>query len=212
METFLLVLAALFPIVNPPGTALIFLSLTRKASPQTRRWLARQVAINAFFIMAASFTVGALILKFFGISIPVLRVSGGFIVAVTGWRLLDEGSPKTAGDIETKGRADFAKQAFYPLTLPLTTGPGTITVMISIGLSHTVNFNTFEFFIATFAAAIVIAVAIYICFAYSDHVERVFGTASTDVLVRLTAFILFCLGVQIAWAGVSELVGTLQKT
>jgi multiple antibiotic resistance protein len=213
VEIFLLVLAALFPVVNPPGAGLIFLSMTRHASSQTRRSLARRVAVNAFFVMAVSLPVGALVLKIYGISIPVLRVAGGLIVAVAGWKLLNEGSPKSAEEISPEGRkSDFTDQAFYPLTLPLTTGPGTIAVMISLGLSRSAysdNGQDLQFFVATLLATMVIAFTIYFCFAYSDRVQRVLGVAGTDILVRLTAFILFCLGVQIIWTGASELLGTV---
>lgn len=213
METFLLMLAAIFPVVNPPGAALIFLSMTKHASPKTRRSLARRVAVNAFFVMAASLPIGSLILKIYGISIPVLRVAGGLVVAVAGWKLLNEGSPKTADDISPKERSkNYASQAFYPLTLPLTTGPGTIAVMISLGLSRSAYSGfpqDLEFFVASLLATIVIAVVIYICFAYSDRVEIMLGRGGTDIVVRLTAFILFCLGVQIIWTGGSELLGSV---
>jgi len=213
VETFLLVLAALFPVVNPPGSSLIFLSMTRGASPKIRHSLSRRVALNAFIIMIMSLLVGGLILKLYGISIPVLRVAGGLVVAATGWKLLNEGDPKTAGDeVASKGhKTDFMGLAFYPLTLPITTGPGTIAVMISLGLSRSAQQGDLQFFVAALAAAIVVAATIYVCFAYSDWIARVFGTVGTDVLVRLTAFILFCLGLQIVWSGVSELFGVLQK-
>ena len=94
LNTFLLVLAAIFPVVNPPGSALVFLGLTRGASPETRRLLAKRVARNSFFVLLCSLLLGALILEFYGISIPVLRVAGGLIVAVSGWKLLNEGSQK----------------------------------------------------------------------------------------------------------------------
>jgi multiple antibiotic resistance protein len=137
METFLLVLAALFSVINPPGTALVFLSMTKYASTDTRRSLARRVALNVFFVMAGSLLVGTLILKIYGISIPVLRVAGGLIVAASGWKLLNAGT-QTATDAppSESQRTDYTSQAFYPLTLPLTTGPGTIAVMISLGLSR----------------------------------------------------------------------------
>src|SRR5215831_5701037 len=93
-ETFLLVLAALFPVINPPGAALVFLSMTKYASANTRRLLARRVAANAFFVMAGSLLLGAFILKIYGISVPVLRVAGGLIVATAGWNLLNEGTRK----------------------------------------------------------------------------------------------------------------------
>ena len=210
METFLLVLAALFPVVNPPGTALVFLSMTKYASIDTRRLLARRVALNAFIVMAGSLLVGAFILKIYGISVPVLRVAGGLIVAHAGWTLLNEGSQKTANEPPAEGQqADYTSQAFYPLTLPLTTGPGTIAVLISLGLSRSAYSDytqDFQFVLASLLATIVIAVVIYICFAYSARVERLLGRGGTDIAVRLSAFILFCLGIQIIWNGASDLL------
>src|SRR5436190_10572220 len=94
METLLLVLAAVFPVVNPPGSALVFLSMTSQASAETRRTLARRVAINSFFVMTGSLLLGTFVLNLYGISVPVLRVAGGFVVAVSGWKLLNEGSHK----------------------------------------------------------------------------------------------------------------------
>jgi multiple antibiotic resistance protein len=210
VETFLLVLAALFPVVNPPGSSLIFLGMTQGASGETRHFLARRVAANAFFIMAVSLLVGGLILKIYGISVPVLRVAGGLLVAATGWKLLNEGSHKVVDDVSSRERkADFSDLTFYPMTLPLTTGPGTIAVMISLGLSRPAQQDNIAFFVAALFATIVVAVTIYICFAYSHLVARLIGTVGTDILVRLTAFILFCLGLQIVWSGASELLGTI---
>ena len=213
MDTFLLVLAALFPVVNPPGSALVFLSLTQYASVEVRRSLARRISINAFFVMTGSLLIGALVLKIYGISVPVLRVAGGLIVAVSGWKLLHEGSHKTTDDVsQNGGTTDYASQTFYPLTLPLTTGPGTIAVMISLGLSQSAyssHGQDLKFFVAALFAAIVMAFAIYVCFAYSDRLERVLGRGGTDIAVRLSAFILFCLGVQIIWTGASDLLATL---
>ncbi len=177
VETFLLVLAAIFPVVNPPGAALVFLSMTKHASVNTRRFLARRIALNAFIVMAGSLLVGAFILKIYGISVPVLRVAGGLIVAHAGWTLLNAGNQKEADAQPTEEvQTDYASQAFYPLTLPITTGPGTIAVMISLGLSraaysdHTQNFR---FVVASLLATVAMAAAIYGCFAYSDRVERV---------------------------------------
>jgi multiple antibiotic resistance protein len=127
LNIFLLELAAIFPVVNPPGSALVFLGMTSNATHEVRRLIAWRVARNAFFVLVGSLSLGALILRFYGISIPVLRVAGGFIVAVAGWKLLTEGSQK-----ELEATADgHHHQAFYPLTLPLTTGPGSIAVVIS---------------------------------------------------------------------------------
>jgi multiple antibiotic resistance protein len=98
VETFLLVLAAIFPVVNPPGAALVFLSMTKYTSANARRQLARRVAVNAFAVMAASLLVVAFFLKIYGISVPVLRVTGGLIVAHAGWTLLNAGDQKKPAD------------------------------------------------------------------------------------------------------------------
>jgi multiple antibiotic resistance protein len=139
----LLVLAAIFPVVNPPGSALVFLGLTRGVKPEIRRVLAWRVARNSFLVLVCSLILGALILEFYGISIPVLRVAGGIIVAVAGWKLLNEGSQKEL-DASADGvsHTNPLDQAFYPLTLPLTTGPGTIAVVISLGLSRSSYTNS----------------------------------------------------------------------
>ena len=160
-NTFLLVLAAIFPVVNPPGSALVFLGLTRGVTPETRRILAWRVARNSFFVLVCSLLLGALILEFYGISIPVLRVAGGFVVAVAGWKLLSEGSQKELeASADGVSRSDPLDQAFYPLTLPLTTGPGTIAVVISLGLSKASYVNSTDeilFVLATLSAVVVIA-------------------------------------------------------
>src|SRR6478609_6660818 len=137
LNIFFLVFAAIFPVVNPPGSALVFLGLTRDASHEIRRILAWRVARNSFFVLVCSFFLGALVLKFYGISVPVLRVAGGFIVAVSGWKLLNKGSrTEIEATPNSAHLGDPLSLAFYPLTLPLTTGPGTIAVMISLGLSR----------------------------------------------------------------------------
>ena len=210
LNIFFLVFAAIFPVVNPPGSALVFLGLTRDASHEIRRILAWRVARNSFFVLVCSFFLGALVLKFYGISIPVLRVAGGFIVAVAGWKLLNEGSQKELeASADGVSRTDPLDQAFYPLTWPLTTGPGTIAVVISLGLSRTSYTNETDeilFVLASLLAIVVIAATIFLCFAYADRIERLLGPGGTDIAVRLSAFILFCLGVQILWSGGSELL------
>ena len=209
-NTFLLVLAAIFPVVNPPGSALVFLGLTHGVNPEIRRVIAWRVARNSFFVLVGAFLLGALILEFYGISIPVLRVSGGLIVAGGGWKLLSDGSQKEL-DASADGvsRTNPLDHAFYPLTLPLTTGPGTIAVVISLGLSRASCTNSTDdllFVIESLLAVVVIAITIFFCFAYADRVQRLLGPGGTDIAVRLSAFILFCLGIQILWSGGSELL------
>ncbi len=199
-------------MINPPGTALVFLSMTKYASIATRRSLARRVALNSFFVMSGSLLIGALVLRLYGISVPVLRVAGGLIVASSGWKLLNDGTRTETEAAAKDQRVDYSGQAFYPLTLPLTTGPGTIAVMISLGLSRSAYSDVREdvgFLLASLLATVVMAAGIYVSFAYSDRVERVLGGSGTDIAARLSAFILFCLGIQIIWTGASDLLASV---
>src|SRR5579864_8957271 len=126
-----LVVGALFPIVNPIGNTPIFLSLTQGLTSHGRAVLARMIALNGLTLILASIFIGTHILAFFGISLPVVQVGGGVVVISTGWALLRQPAD---GDTDDKaaGRecneASYTRQAFYPLTLPLTVGPGSISV------------------------------------------------------------------------------------
>src|SRR4051795_2288535 len=134
LKTWLLVLSALFPIVNPVGNSPIFLSLTAGYSSSSRSILSRRVALNSFWLLTGSMLIGSHILNFFGISIPVVQIGGGLVVMSTGWALLKSGGEPAPA--ENMGRSltceDIANRAFYPLTLPLTVGPGSISVALTL--------------------------------------------------------------------------------
>jgi multiple antibiotic resistance protein len=136
-QSILLVVSALFPIVDPIGGSPVFLSLTLNYDTKTRRLLARRIAINSFILLVASFSIGSHVLSFFGISLPVVQVGGGMIVIATGWAMLKE---RDENDRDTVGRTvsgtDILRDAFYPLTLPLTVGPGSISIAITLGANE----------------------------------------------------------------------------
>lgn len=207
---FLLVFAAAFPIVNPAGSALIFLDMTRHAEHRLREELARRIAFYSFLVLNASLFIGSYVLAFFGISVPALRVAGGIVVAAAGWKFLQEHEQENAagGVIEERvSREDYLPLAFYPFTMPITTGPGTISVMIALGTSHATHDplqHRFVFDVAALAANAALALLVYLCFAFADRVQRILGNTGTTILLRLSAFILFCIGVQILWSGLSE--------
>lgn len=207
---FLLVFAAAFPIVNPAGSALIFLEFTRDADHRLREELARRVAFFSFLVLNVSLFIGSYVLAFFGISVPALRVAGGIVVAAAGWKFLQEPNQKSVdeGTIEPRvSRDDYLGMAFYPFTMPITTGPGTISVMIALGTSHATHDplqHRFLFDAAALAANAALALLVYLCFAFADRVQRILGNTGTMILLRLAAFILFCIGVQILWSGIAE--------
>jgi multiple antibiotic resistance protein len=215
LATFLLAFGALISIVNPLSGAFIFFGATLGLEPKTRAVVSRWVSIYAFCIVAASLYVGAYVLSFFGISIPVLRVAGGIIVAMSGWRMLTEPDATEQRRSETPNprwtTVSPSKLAFYPLTMPLTTGPGTISVAISIGAGRPRGFNAslLEFFVETLAAVLLLALLVYVSYKNSARLADFIGSTGTTIVVRLSAFLLFCIGIQILWNGLAELLGTL---
>src|SRR3984893_4409861 len=166
LTTFLLAFGALFSIVNPLSGAFIFFGATRELEPRVRSQVSRWVAIYSFSIVTVSLYVGAYVLSFFGVSIPVLRVAGRIIVARSGWRMLNapDATEQRRSEPPSPRSIDVppSRLAFYPLTMPLTTGPGTISVAISLGAGRPRGIaSSLEFFVETLAAVALIALLVY---------------------------------------------------
>jgi multiple antibiotic resistance protein len=212
LKSTLLILTALFPIVNPLGGAPIFLSLTRYYSAEQRKLLSRRIALNSIALIVASYFIGTHILAFFGISLPVVQVGGGLVVATTGWALLKHNDEDDAkADVHrTVDTNDLFQKAFYPLTLPLTVGPGTISVAITLGANEP-HLNQSLLFSMTGAliGSVLVAASIYLCYAFADRLEEALGATSMNVIMRLSSFLLLCIGVQIIWNGLSAMLKTL---
>jgi multiple antibiotic resistance protein len=171
------------------------------------------VALNSFWLLVGSTLFGSLILEFFGISIPVVRVAGGLLVTAMGWKLLSEGAGSSQEPLRDAADAGAANDGFYPLTLPLTVGPGAISVALTIGSHHPSNpFGPHAMLLAGAAllGLLAIAVAIYGSYRFAVPLVRYLGEAGVNVLVRLSAFILVCIGIQIGWSGLSVLFAGLQ--
>jgi len=215
IKSLFLVVSALFPIVDPLGGAPIFLVLTREYSPETRMALSRQIAIDSFFLMVGAYFIGTHILAFFGISLPVVQVGGGLVVASTGWAMLkqhhDNEPVKTH---QTVTPEDPLRQAFYPLTLPLTVGPGSISVAITLG-ANAAHYHGISFLAVAIAAiigSVLIAISIFLCYGFSDRLARALGPTAMSVIMQLASFLLVCIGVQILWNGVHALLASVPFT
>ncbi len=208
-NSFLLVFAGLFPIVNPVGSAPIFLALTSHNSVEVRRRLVHRVTINSFLLLLGSLFVGSHVLVFFGITLPVVRIAGGLAVAAFAWRLLRDGATTAQGAAEVDETAPV--DAFYPLTMPLTVGPGSISVAIALGAQRPQGVTDLTSIALLAAAAVAglaaIALTVFLCYRFADKMVSLLGTSGINVLIRLSAFILLCIGIQIIWSGYSALMG-----
>src|ERR1041384_4506871 len=214
VKNILLVVGALFPIVNPIGNTPIFRSLTRGLSAQGRAALARMIALNGLILILTSIFIGTHILAFFGLSLPVVQVGGGLIVISTGWTLLrqsnDDGGEKD-GQRECN-ESDYSRQAFYPLTLPLTVGPGSISVAIAVGANRTEGSQwRWPLIAGMLIGSVLISASIYLSYRFAERIGRALGESAINVIIRLSAFILVCIGVQILWNGLSVLLRTVVR-
>lgn len=209
-KALLLTISTLFPIVNPLGGSPLFLALTSGYPPQARSKLAKQIAFNSFFLLVGSYFIGTYILEFFGISLPVVQVGGGLIVISAGWTMLKQGEGDERRDLDKEMPVqDFYGQAFYPLTLPLTVGPGSISVAITLGANaarHPVHITVLA---ASLLGVALIALSVLICYASADRLARMLGATGMSVMMRLSSFLLVCIGVQILWNGVAALLASM---
>jgi multiple antibiotic resistance protein len=208
---FLLAFPSLFSIINPIGGALIFSVYTRAFSHPDRRRTAGLVGLYSLIIMFCALWGGAYVLNFFGVSIDALRIGGGLVVALSGWHLLNTGDQhpdRKTGDQQTGDAGDDPKQvAFFPLTLPFTTGPGTIAVAITLGAERPRDdAHLLAFFVGVTFAAVANAAIIWIAYRFADRLTAIMGATARQVVVRLSAFLLLCIGVQIVVTAVGDLV------
>lgn len=207
LKNIFLIVSAIFPVVNPLGAAPFFLTLTNDFSPHARRALARRISFNSFFLLIGSYLIGTHILAFFGISLPVVQVGGGLVVISTGWAMLKRRDEDERSEVKkTIYPRDPLRQAFYPLTLPLTVGPGSISVALTLGANAPhAGINAIAL-PAAVIASIVIALTIFLCYGFADRLASFLGPTVMSVIMRLSSFLLVCIGVQILWNGTKALL------
>ena len=212
-KSILLIVSAPFPIVNPLGGSPVFLSLTKNYSTAARRALSWRIAINSFFLLVGSYLIGTHVLAFFGISLPVVQVGGGLIVISTGWTMLKRPDDKEDERDEAHRNVreqDTIHKAFYPLTLPLTVGPGSISVAITLGANAPYhNGGNYLVILAAIVGSLVIAASIFLSYGFADRLARILGATAMSVILRLCTFLLVCIGVQILWNGASALLASV---
>ena len=213
VRNVLLVYLALLPIVNPLGMAPIFAEMTLGYSEAVRRTVAMRVAINGLALLVASLFIGSYILQFFGISLAAVQIGGGLLVTVSGWQILNKTSDLPDKKIDaTPSSQQILSQAFYPLTMPLTVGPGSLAVALTLG-SNLHTETHLQLIVSALSAVIgilFIGLTIFLCYWFSEALQRWMGPTGTSILIRLSAFILVCIGVQIIFNGLEDFYHVLK--
>ncbi len=199
---------AFFPPLNPLGSAFIFLGMTHHLSVSTRKRLARKIAFNSFLLLTVVLWIGEWVLRFFGVGIPVVQVAGGLVLGSIGWSMMSQSTETTSvheKSIRTDEEADAS--AFFPLTMPLTAGPGCMAVSLTIGAHERVPSFALTAIgkVGAMMGLLLAVVAVYVCYAYAHLITKKLGTSGSNVIIKLSAFIIFCIGLTILWHGLQEL-------
>jgi multiple antibiotic resistance protein len=220
-KAFLIAFSVLLPLINPLGSALVFLGLVGDAPSQILHSLSRRIAITNVIFLGVFELAGAAILNFFGISLPIVELSGGIVVAAMGWAVLNERSAgaDSRNKEEESGRSAepdtrrLEEGIFYPFTFPITSGPGTLVGLLTLTahISNKVLSKNIQAHVGVFLAVVVLSLTCYFCYAYSPKLTKVIPPSTAHGILRVIAFILLCIGIQIAWNGLSALLATIIK-
>jgi len=212
---------ALFHVVNPIGSGILFLNLTPLADDKSRKQLARQIAINSFVLMVIVLIGGVYLLKLFGITIPVVQMCGGMMILTMGWRSLNSNDSSNESDqkgvlktqIQQSKSQDYQSKLFYPYTFPFTVGPGGIAITLTISAEATPGSATGDIiqYGAVIIALFLLSVVIYMCYAYANSVMRRMSEQIRRVVMKILSFILLCIGGQIIFNGLSEFLKGLHR-
>ena len=214
VRDILLVFAALLPIVNPLGMAPIFAEMTLQYPRRIRRIVAMRVAINGVVLLVASLFVGSYVLEFFGVSLAAVQLGGGLVVTYAGWRILNTQSDLKERQAESPSNSqEILSRAFYPLTMPLTVGPGSIAVALTLGsnLHEEIHLQLIFSALTAVIGILLIGLSIFLCYWFSEGLQRLLGPTGTSVLIRLSAFIVVCIGIQIMFNGLEEFYHVLKN-
>lgn len=209
-----LAFSALLPVINPIGSAVLFLTFVSGTDHATRKSLARTVALNTVWFLVVVLLGGTFVLRFFGVSLPVVQVAGGFVLAAMGWSMLSSPGSATATpsvDLSLAG-SSVAGKSFYPLTFPLTAGPACVVVTLTLG-AHASRGPLVDVVLAHVGAMIGIAligVVVYVSYVNADRTTALLSPSTTEGMLRIISFILLCIGGEIMWSGIDALVKSVR--
>jgi multiple antibiotic resistance protein len=213
IDAFLLGFPAMLSIAHPIGGAFAFNALTDTQTPAQRERVARLVGIYTLVVTIALLWTGSFVLAFFGITLSAVRVGGGLMIVISAWDLLRGVDQPDDGEARASDRTDAASIAMVPLTMPLTAGPGMITLAVALGSEHPEvpdqGHSELAFFFGLTIAAIAMSIAIWQIFRSAQWIIRRITPSGLRTLNRLIGFLLLCIGVQIMITGIEGVLGPL---
>ncbi len=215
-KSFAFAFSALLPVIDPIGSALVFLALVGKVPGPVYRNLARKIGIGTALFLVAVEMAGAGFLSLFGLSLPVVQVSGGLVLAGMGWSQLNQTDYTTARDqaqLAAGSLERLERKIFYPLTFPVTAGPGAVVVMLTLS-AHFSDKSTLDNVMAHLGivgAVAALSALVFLSYAYAPKITERISDQTERGVERVISFVLLCIGVQIAWNGLESMLKTLLR-
>jgi multiple antibiotic resistance protein len=209
ISAFITLCITLIPVTNPIGMAPIFLSFTESLSRKQRHRYAIKVAILAFLFLGGILVVGPFVMKFFGIKIEFIKISGGLLLTITGWQMLTNSKQESANTDKIKAIRALRKSAFFPLAFPVTVGSGSIAIVTALATSYSQELFSVTAIFSYSGGLSAIALDMFlvaICYGYSEEIFSVLGETGTEVITRISAFILVAIGIQVVWGGLQPII------
>ena len=215
---FVTAFVALFPVLNPVGTAFILNRFISHLNPHYHRRAVRHIIVNSLSLALGSLILGHFILMLFHLAIPAIQLGGGLLICYMAWGWLkDEGESEVKPGKETKGAAkatpatEFSRierKLFYPMSFPITIEAGTMavifTLMASVKMDDTLG-HIIEGYAAIALAIVAICAILYIMLATGHRITRRLGVAGELIVNKIIAFLTLCVGLQIMIEGVGAI-------
>ncbi|GCB36240.1 UPF0056 inner membrane protein [Bacteroides faecalis] len=203
---------ALFPVINPLGNGFVVNGFFTELDPAQRKAAIQKLIFNFIMIGVGTLVIGHLFLLMFGLAIPVIQLGGGILICKTAMELLGDSS--SSDTEEPKRNVDSFKwknveqKIFYPITFPISIGPGSISVIFTLMASASVEDKLLQTGVNYLVIALVIvcmAAILYIFLSQGQKIIQKLGPVGNQIINKLVAFFTFCIGIQISVTGVSQI-------
>lgn len=203
---------ALFPVANPVGAGFLVNGLLSGLSDADRKSIIRKIIIDYLLVGIGSLAVGHFVLMLFGLSLPIIQLGGGVLICRTALQWLGDSDsavkPTEGKDINPMHKPAIEAQIFYPITFPISIGPGSVSVILTLMASVSLKDGWARGLLSYAIIALVIVLMCLILYLFLSQGERIIrkiGNSGSIVINKMVAFFTFCVGVQIVMTGIAKL-------
>lgn len=206
---YLAFIVSVFALMNPLAAVPVYLGLTSDLDPEVRRRIPFKTASSAFLIMVIAFIAGETILNMFSVSIPALRIAGGIVILSMGWSMLQARTSRAKQTAEEAEEAAHRQSiAVIPMAIPMTAGPGAISLMV-VAASYP---NPIEGKIAIIIAVLLVCAILWLFLKSATRISQLIGKTGMNIVTRIMGLLMLGVGVEFMGKGLGEMFPVLLDT